>query len=101
MNEYLAKIRFIKMYCWEKALSKLVASKYTCLYLRINVDLMKRRISRGHKHGTTIGVQFDYKEARTVIRAPIVLMIRALEKKKIPHRQQGVLRRSSSPLFAL
>jgi len=25
MNEYLANIRFIKMYCWEKPLSKFVA----------------------------------------------------------------------------
>jgi len=26
MNEYLANIRFIKMYCWEKPLSKFIAS---------------------------------------------------------------------------
>ena len=34
MNEYLSKIRFIKMYAWEKPLSKLIASKST--YLCIN-----------------------------------------------------------------
>jgi len=31
MNEYLANIRFIKMYSWEKPLSKFIAG--TCVYL--------------------------------------------------------------------
>jgi len=31
MNEYLAGIRFIKMYSWEKPLSKMIASK--CVYV--------------------------------------------------------------------
>ena len=34
MNEYLTKIRFIKMHSWEKLLSKLIAGKYVGLLKR-------------------------------------------------------------------
>jgi len=38
MNEYLAKIRFIKMYSWEKPLTKLIAGKCTAVcFTRINI----------------------------------------------------------------
>ena len=35
MSEYLANIRFIKMYAWEKTLAKFVASVYTFMSVTV------------------------------------------------------------------
>ena len=50
MNEYLSKIRFIKMYSWEKPLSKLIASEsmYFCINTLTLTKQSKRRLRRGH-----------------------------------------------------